>query len=165
MIPRVAVCLALLVLLAPRAHALEPLTRVIAQPGSPVRITAYGAAYQEGASSAPEGIRHTVAYENSSDRTIAAVEIALVSFDLWDQFLDRTAGVGIRDLVPGAADKRTWVTDTPANFSFQTGVAYVSRIRYADGTFWTADLKAVSAELRKVQADLDPALLNPRARK
>jgi len=165
MIRRVATCLALLTLHAPPARALEPLTRVVAQPGSPIRITAYGAAYQEGASSSPEGIRHTVAYENSSDRAIAAVEVALVSFDLWDQFLDRTAGVAIRDLIPGAADKRTWVADTAADFSFQTGVAYVSRIRYADGTFWTADLKTVTAELKKIQTDLDPTLLNPRARK
>lgn len=165
MIPRIATGLALLILFAPRAHALEPVTRVIAQPGSPIRITAYGAAYQEGASSSPEGIRHTVAYENSSDRTLAAVEVALVSFDLWDQFLDRTAGVAIRDLIPGAGDKRTWVADTAADFSFQTGVAYVSRIRYTDGTFWSADLKAVAAELKKIQADLDPLLLNPRTRK
>lgn len=165
MIRRVAACLALLALLAPRAHALEPLTRVIAQPGSPIRITAYGAAYQEGASSSPEGIRHTVAYESSSDRTMAAVEIALVSFDLWNQFLDRTAGVAIRDLIPGAGDKRTWVSDTEADFSFQTGVAYVSRVRFSDGTFWSADLKTVAAELKKIQPDFDAALLNPRTRK
>lgn len=159
---RTLVPLALAALLvASPVRALEPVTRVIAQPASPIRITAYGAAYQEGASNAPEGIRHTVAYENASDREMAAVEIALVSFDLWNQFLDRTAGVAIRDLGPGAADKRTWVARTDGDFSFQTGIAYVSRVRFSDGTFWTADLRLVATELRKVQKDFDAGRLDP----
>jgi hypothetical protein len=157
--------LALPLLLLSPARALEPLTRVIAQPGSPVRITAYGAAYQEGAPNSPEGIRHTVAYENAGDRAMAAVEISLVSFDVWNEFLDRTAGVTLRDLVPGAADKRTWVVHVDADFTFQTGIAFVSRVRFVDGTFWAGDLRAVGTELKKVQKDFDVAKLDHKASK
>ena len=160
-----AALLTLPLLLAAPALALEPLTRVISQPGSPIRITAYGAAYQEGAPNSPEGIRHTVAYENSGDRAMAAVEVSLVSFDLFNEFLDRTAGLTIRDLNPGAGDKRTWVAHAPGDFSFQTGIAYVSRVRFADGTFWNADLKAVGLELKKIQKDFDVTILDHRTAK
>ena len=161
----IAALLALPLLLVSSASALEPLTRVIAQPGSPIRITAYGAAYQEGAPNSPEGIRHTVAYENSGDKTMVAVEICLVSFDLFNESLDRTAGLTIRDLVPGAADKRTWVAHAPGDFSFQTGIAYVNRVRFADGTFWNADLRAVGLELKKIQKDFDATTLDHRTAK
>jgi len=149
-----------ILVLAPTVRALEPLTRVIPQAGAPIRITAYGAAYQESGRNSPEGIRHTVAYENAGDRTIAAVEIVLVSFDVWNEFLDRTAGLTIRDLLPGAADRRTWVDQAEADYSFQTGIAYVNRVRYDDGSFWSADRRAVTAELKKLQPDFDAANLH-----
>ena len=39
--------------------------------------------------------------------------------------------------------------------SFLTGVAYVSKVRFADGTIWAADLDAVAEELRKIEKDFD----------
>ena len=160
-----AVLIALPLLLTSPARALEPLTRIIAQPGSPIRITAYGAAYQEGAPNSPEGIRHTVAYENAGTRAMSAVEISMVSFDVWNEFLDRTPGLTIRDLTPGAADKRTWVVHSEGDFSFQTAIAYVSRVRFTDGTFWSADVRAIGTELKKVQKDFDVANLDHKASK
>jgi hypothetical protein len=96
---------------------------------------------------------------------MVAVEICLVSFDLFNEFLDRTAGLTIRDLNPGAAEKRTWVSHAAGDFAFQTGIAYVNRVRFSDGTFWKADLRAVGVELKKFQKDFDVAILDHQAAK
>jgi hypothetical protein len=49
--------------------------------------------------------------------------------------------------------------DPYADFSFLTGVAYISRVRFDDGQIWVADLNAVEGELRKIDKDFDAARL------
>lgn len=139
--------------------AIEPETKVMAQPGAPLQITAYNAAYEEGGRYSTEGIHHTVSYKSIADRPIVAAQIGLVSFDIWNEFLDRTNGVTIEDLAPGATKQGTWVARAYSDFAFHTGVAYVAKVRFADGSIWSADLQAVAQELRKIQADFDVAKL------
>ena len=121
----------------------------------PLNITSYAAVYQEGGRYSTEGIRHTVEYKNNSGKTIVAVQIGLVSFDVWNEFLDRTGGVSLENLDPGESRKGTWVARAYADFSFLTGVAYVSKIRFIDGTIMEADLDAIAQELRKIEEDFD----------
>jgi hypothetical protein len=148
-----------LLFVASPVMALKAVTKVLAQPTAPLRITAYTAGYQEGSQYRSEGIRHSVEYMSASDREIVAVQIGLVSFDVWNEFLDRTAGVDISNLQPSALGKGTWIARAFADFSFHTGVAYVGKVRFADGTLWAADLVAIGEELKNIAKDFDIAKL------
>jgi len=143
-----------LLLVAGQAFAIEPEAKIIAQAGAPLTITSYSAAYQMGGRYTTEGIQHNVEYKNTGDKPVVAVQIGLVSFDVWNEFLDRSGGVSIEEVEPGASMKGTWVARAYA-VSFLTGVAYVSKVRFADGTIWAADLDAVAEELRKIEKDFD----------
>jgi len=143
-------------MLATQAWAVEPVAKIIAQKAAPLIITSYSAVYLEGGRyNASEGIRHAVEYKNTTDRTIIAVQIGLVSFDVWNEFINRTNGVSIKDILPGASEKGIWVARAYADFSFLTGFAYVSKVRFSDGTIWSADLDAIAEEMRKIERDFD----------
>ena len=105
------------------------------------------------------GIHHNLEYENSSERTVVAIQFGLVSFDIWNEFLDRTGGVTIDTLRAAAKDKGEWVATAYGDFSFHTGVAYVSKVRFEDGEIWSADLNSVLHELRKIEKDFDAGRL------
>lgn len=154
MIRRIAITCSLL-LAATTAAALEPVAKIIAQPTSPVTVTFYSARYQEGGRYTTEGIRHNVEYKNTSNSAVVAVRIGLVSFDVWNEFLDRTGGVSIEDISPSGTDTGAWVARAYADFSFLTGFAYISKVRFADGRIWEADLDAIANEMRKIERNFD----------
>ena len=62
-------------------------------------------------------------------------------------------------LAPGAKDKGEWVASRYAGFSFHTGVAYVSKVRFDDDEIWVADLTDVLAEMKKIEKDFDASRL------
>ena len=147
----------------PAPERLKSESKVIEQPSAPVKILSYESAYQAGAGAyVREGIRHALDYQNISTKSTVAVQFGLVSFDVWNEFLDRTAGVDIETILPQAMSKGTWVASRYADFSFHTGVAYVSKVRFEDGQIWQADLDAILSELRKIESDVDAAHLKKR---
>lgn len=137
------------------AMAVEPVAKIIDQPSSPLTITTYTAKYQEGGRYATEGIRHEVQYKNTSNSQVVASQLGLVSFDVWNEFLDRTGGVSIDDIAPGGSKPGVWVARAYADFSFLTGFAYVSKVRFSDGRIWEADLDAIANEMRKIERGFD----------
>jgi hypothetical protein len=64
----------------------------------------------------------------------------------------------MRNLSVGQKDKGEWVASRYADFSFHTGVGYVSKVRFADGEIWSADT-AILLEMRKIQKDFDVSKL------
>ena len=62
-------------------------------------------------------------------------------------------------IAPGSKEKGKWVATSSADFSFHTGVAYVSKVRFDDGEIWSADLNSVVLELRKIEKDFDASRL------
>ena len=138
---------------------LPPESIILIQPDCPLEITSYDAVYQEGGTYTSKGIRHRLDYMNSTDAEIVAVRFGLVSFDVWNEFLSRMGGVGMDRLSPGATEKGTWIASTYGGFSFLTGVAYVSKVRFASGEIWGGDLDDIADELRKIEADFDASNL------
>lgn len=136
-------------------------TKIVAQPDAPVRIVTYSADYVERTSTYTEqGIHHRLEYQSSSQKPVAAVQFGLVSFDVFNDFIGRTGGISLEAMPPGGkALKGGWVTRAYGDFAFLTGVAYVQRVRFADGEIWSADEIAIVAELKKIQADFDPSKL------
>lgn len=144
------------------ARALEPVAKIVEQPDAPLKITAYNAAYQEGGRYSTKGIHHAVEYQNISGQIVEAVQIGLVSFDVWNDYLDRTGGLSLDLLAPNAKDKGTWVTGRYRGFSFLTGVAYVSKVRFHNGEIWEVDLQSIADELAKIEEGFDVSRLTER---
>ena len=148
-----------------RVWAIEPMAKIITQKNAPLIITSYSATYHEKDRFTPEGIHHEVEYKSATNRKIVAVQIGLVSFDVWNEFQDQTGGVSIEEISPGASENGTWITRVYADFSFLTGFAYVSKVRFSDGTIWTADLDAIAKEMRKIELDFDVQKLKDKPEK
>lgn len=160
MTSRVAPCaLAVSFLLAGSAQPLfpapPPKTIIIAQPNSPVQITAYSARFASRSTYSREGINHDVAYLNRGRQKIGAIRFGLVSFDVFNRFLGKTGGLSMDDLEAGKSQKSSWAHSPYADFSFSTGLAYVDLVRLEDGTIWQADESVILEELRKIEKDFD----------
>lgn len=139
---------------------ITPETRILTQSTSPIKILSYSGTYApSGSRYVDRGIHHELEFENTSGRNIVAIEFGLVSFDVWNEFLDRTGGITMQLLEAGKKDKGEWVASRYSDFSFHTGVAYVSKVRFDNGEIWSADTNAVLAEMRKIQKDFDAAEL------
>jgi hypothetical protein len=154
------VCMFLLHSAVVSAQRVAPETKIISQPNSPIKISSYSATYESTESRYTDrGIHHEVEYENSSQKNIVAIEFGLVAFDIWNEFLDRTGGITMTPLRVGSKTKGEWVASRYADFSFHTGVAYVSKVRFEDGEIWQADMSAILLEMRKIQKDFDASKL------
>ena len=150
LVSKISIALAL-VLIAVPVWSIKPTVKIITQESSPIIISSYSAEYKQGSRYVTEGIHHSVEYINTSKERIVAVQIGLVSFDVWDEFLHRMNGLSIDDLPPGSAKKATWIDHTYGDFSFLTGVAYVSKVRFDNGTIWSADLNAIAEEIGEIE--------------
>ncbi len=133
--------------------------KIISQVDAPVKIISYEADYQKRGTYTSEGIRHDIKYQNVSLKQIIAVQIGLVSFDIWNEFLDRTGGVSMEKLEPNEAESGAWIATAYADFTFYTGVAYVGKVRFSDGIIWEADLDAIASEMKKIEKDFDVSSL------
>jgi hypothetical protein len=152
-------------LAAATADAIEPSCRVIPQPDAPVQLSEYSCEYTSGSGrySTGAGIRHSLKYAATMDSSpVVAVQVGLVSFDVFNEFIGRLGGVAIEDLAPGAGKEGTWVQRVLSDFAFQTGLAYVSKVRFANDTVWSADQKAILTALRQIEADFEDADLRER---
>lgn len=134
-------------------------SRIVEQPDAPVLITAYRGEYQKRTSEAPDGLRHDLEYRSRTDQRIVAVQFGLVAFDIWNEFMDKTAALVGDGLAPQSRDRGTWYSATSAGVAFHTGVTYVERVRFESGEIWTANLDPVIAAMRAIQKDFDPANL------
>jgi hypothetical protein len=141
--------------------------RVVAQADAPISITEYKSSYTTGSQYTTQGIHHDLKYVNSAKKTIVAIEFGLVSFDIFNDFADRTYGIdknfdkrfqeGTKEASGG------WVARA-LNESFHwTGVVWVKRVRFENGEIWKADEQSIVAELKKIQANFDASVLAPDA--
>jgi hypothetical protein len=123
------IALLIVVALSLIATGIEPVAKIIADSSSPVSITQYRAYYQQRVGTyIDEGIRHELQYRNDSSRTIVAVQFGLISFGVFNDFLDRTGGVSMDEIAAGQSDSGTWIATAFSDFTFLTGVAYAGAV-------------------------------------
>ena len=137
------------------AAGITNVTKTIQDSDSPVALASYTARFRKSERYITEGIHHSILYKNRSDRLIQAVQITFISFSVFNRFLDRTGGISIEDLEPDETKRGTWVATAYADFSFLTGIAFVSKVRFSDGTIWTYNEQRILRELREIQEDFD----------
>ena len=135
------------------AQALKPDHRIVEQTDAPVLVTAYRTEFLKRTSEAPEGLRHDIEYRSRTDQRIVAVQFGLVTFDVWNEFLERTPALASDALAARGRERSSWFTATTSGGAFYTGVVYVERVRFANGEIWTADLETVVAAMRAIQKD------------
>jgi len=88
-----------------------------------------------------------------SKKTIRAVDIVFVVFDVWG---DRMRNLGlsqVMDIVEGGIIpfEGGWYANENDVSEFYTSAAFVSRVMLSDGTIWRADRKAIASKLSEVQ--------------
>lgn len=115
MITRIPTLAALATVLAIPATAQE--TIVVSQTAPPLQITSYKAEFQRRSQYRSEGIRHEIEYRNTSGREIMASQLGLVSFSIFNEFLDRTGGIDMDAIAVGGSSKGTWVATALAGVS------------------------------------------------
>jgi hypothetical protein len=142
-----------------RALTLKPEARVIPQATAPMKILSYFAFYTEGSAGRDEGLAHTVTVLNNAKTQVVAVELVLVEFDVWNQYLSEVLAFSRTAIDPGKTAEASWLHNPYGGFAFQTSVAYVSRVRFADGTIWTVDPKTILPALLDIQHDFDASQL------
>ncbi len=125
--------------------------KIISQPDSPVKILSYEAQYQAGNSYSQEGVYHKVKYQNMTNRKIVAVQIGLVSFDIWNNYLDSLCGDHIEELDPNDTKEETWISTVNGGYSFCTGISYISKVRFENGEIWSADLDKVTQQMEEIE--------------
>ena len=147
---------------SPVVQSLRPDNKIVEQKDAPIQVTLFRTDYQKRTNDSPEGIRHEIEYRNRSGKKIVAVQFGLVSFDLWNEFLARTAGLSTEELTAKGRDKGAWLTPTDSSFAFHTAVIYVERVRFESGEIWNEDRELVLTAMRAIQKDFDPANLTPK---
>jgi len=150
---------ALLVVTSQTTFALDPVSLLLNQPDAPLEILDYSAQYNRGET---EIIEHSVTYQNVGDRKIVAVELVLLSFDIWNELFDRSVRTHVKDLdVSEESDLRLPVPVAPSfdGSTFHTGVAYISRVRFENGEIWSVDLSEIALVLDKIAPHISPSSL------
>ena len=153
---------AALFLLAVPAGAQAPRALIIDQPDAPVVITKY-TARQLGTGKVESGINHRLEYRNQTERRVEAIEVGIVAFDIWNEYLDKLMATDLDSLGSGKSGDGSWIHDPAAAFLFHTGVVYVSRVRFENGDIWTADLDAVAENIRSVQSGFSAEMLKKKS--
>lgn len=134
--------------------------QVMEQPDAPLKLSDYTCLYVRGRSG-ENGINHMPSYTNTDTKPIAAVAIGFVSFDVFNEHIGSFEGISMDPIAPAElVGGSQWVQKRLTGFAFQTGVAYASRVRFADGTIWKADKKKVAAWMAKIESDFDAATLD-----
>ena len=146
--------------LAVPMQGLRPESKIVEQNDAPIVVTAYRAEYTRRTNDTPESIRHEVEYRNRSSQKVVAIQFGLVSFDLWNEFLAKTAGLSTEVVAPKARERGGWSTVTETAFAFNTAVVYVERVRFDSGEIWSADLDPVLSAMRTIQKNFDSANLS-----
>ena len=91
-----------------------------------------------------EGIKHELYYRNTSQKNIVAIQFGFVSFDVWNEFLNKGAGLTIENLNSNEKDDDSWITNPYGSNTFFTGVTYTAKVRFDDGQFWNSNLDDIT---------------------
>lgn len=158
--------------------AIEPVSIIVRQVESPIKILDYSAKYPHEAFGKPsiDEISHKLEYENIGDKFIVAIRFKFISFNVFNEYLDSFHVYAIENIATKLEERRekreegytvkvpikkkeTWGQNCYEDFTFLTGIVFVEKVRFEDGTFWKANYDEVMAEVEKIQQNFDKNLL------
>lgn len=130
-------------------HAQGP-DYIIEQDKAPIKIVEYDAKSVRGSSR--DKVVHTVQYMNQDSNSVTAIEFGFVSFGPFYELLNATSGLTMEGVPPAKYEtkpKSTFHFQHIRAYAVYNGLAYVSRIRFAGGRVWTAELDSVAQQIRE----------------
>jgi hypothetical protein len=159
--------------------AVERIYRIADQPDSPVKIVKYEAELQQGKGDywygGQQGIYQVVEYENVSGRQIVAVQISFFHFDVWNEPIGTALYTGsyipnqlngvtsdvVEDFAPGKTKRLVSIPNIDDPNLFLTGIVGVTKVRFADGEVWKAEIKDIAMQLSDVIPDMEARFFTP----
>ena len=161
----IGITLSILAAATPVAQELDRVAVIISQPTSPVEIYDFSRTDRSGRfTTTGDELYVNARWRNIVDRLIVAVEIGVLDFDVWHEFLEYQLINNFEKLEPR--------DDNRLNYSFtqhgtkyqitriQTSFAYVSRVMFEDGEIWERSLEQVTEEVQKTEPDFDSSFVN-----
>ena len=125
---------------------------VISQPDSPVEILKLASTHGK-TTRDDDYVFFEARWKSVAAKAIIAVKFSFHSYDLFNERLGGVAGVDInRDMI--LADEiqhgrwRAYARGVAS--AHETGIGYVQKVRFFDGTLWIADTEHLNTELEKV---------------
>jgi hypothetical protein len=180
MLPRISAIVILMLLIGSMPSlAVERVYRIANQPDSPVKIVKYEAQLQQGGgeywNGGQQGVYQTVEYENVSGRQIVAVQFSFFTFDVWNEPMTSMSYSSIystgelvgeksdivEDIAPGNSNRLVNMPNLANPNLFLTGIAGVTKVRFADGEVWTAESKDIVMQLSDNIPDLESRFFTP----
>jgi hypothetical protein len=132
--------------------------KIIALDGQPIEITSYFATYNSGAGSMREGVMHRVGFKNVSGKKIVAYKIGFMSFDAFRDPLGRGfEGYSVDEVSVDSDANGAWIQTMleAAIFNrFGVGIAYPAKVRFDDGSIWSADLAKVAMQASEISSKI-----------
>ncbi len=132
--------------------------QVLDQTDTPLTINEFTAQYQEGGRYSSEGIRYDVSFTNNTDQDVVAYAMGFYAFDVFNRSLGRPLeGYSVNTISAGRSNDGAWVQrmSSPTLFrDYGTGIAYVARVRLADGTVWSYDEESILRQLQEFEESL-----------
>ncbi|MDY0144104.1 MAG: hypothetical protein RBR97_19660 [Bacteroidales bacterium] len=133
--------------------------KILNQENAPISITSFTAKYQAGTSRyVSEGIRFDVEFSNKTNQEIVAYAFGFYAFDVFNRSLGRPLeGYSVSTIKTGSSSSGAWVQrlSSPSLFEkYGTGIAYVARVRLADGTIWNYNPANILKQLQEFEESL-----------
>jgi hypothetical protein len=133
--------------------------KILNQENAPISITSFTAKYQDGTSRyVSEGIRFDVNFSNISNQDIVAYALGFYAFDVFNRSIGRPLeGYSVSTIKSGSTGSGAWVQRSSSSSLFEkygTGIAYVARVRLADGTIWNYNSANILKQLQEFEESL-----------
>ena len=128
----------------------------IPQPTAPAAVPGCSTTHDE----ASVRIRYDFSYWNMSDGNegdVVAVEVLFVDFDPFNEVIGISRGVGVGRVRRGLEAGRVWIGARDWPRQLYATVAFLSRVRFASGKIWEADLERFVEAVRLIVTDLEAA--------
>lgn len=132
---------------------------ILEQPDSELIIQNYEGKYEDGESRwRREGAMHNVDIKNISEKDIVAYSITFMCFDVFNRTLGRPLdGYAVKTIESGEEITSSWnqrLSQASLFRKYGTSVAYVSAIRFEDGTVWKYDSTNILEQLLEIEDSL-----------
>ena len=144
------IAVALLAVVVAASAALAADDKVMKQPDSPIQITVFASEF---GGRDNDYIIFEARYQNASSRSVIGIKFGFIAYDLFNESLGGVSGVDINRNGVGAGDVDSGRWQTRARgvaSAHETGIAYVRKVRFADGELWIADQDDLTVKLNEL---------------
>jgi hypothetical protein len=128
--------------------------RVLAQPDAPVSVRRYEPEPMSFGPEIGDQVHHEVRVRNDSDRVVVAVKIGVLTYDVFNEFMESAEDIFVVDLLPGMRKSHYMRTYHEDSSHFLTGLTYIVKVRFQDGEIWEASEAGLDAGIQAFEAEL-----------